>query len=135
MVTKFKYHIDGTLPENDEVWVFGSNIKGLHIGGAALKALDYGAKMHHGMGYVGNTFAIPTVAIEEDKWFTRNIRLIAPFINEFIRFTYNNPDKSFFITSIGCGIAGFNPSEIAPFFKGCNTNVSFPDTWKEYLED
>jgi hypothetical protein len=136
MDSKFKYHIDGTLPENDEVWVFGSNTSGLHYGGAAKVALDlFGAKMKHSMGRVGNSFAIPTVAIEEDKFFTRNIRLIAPFINEFVRYTHINPDLNFFCTAIGCQIAGFSPKEIAPFFKDCNTNVSFPDTWKEFLED
>lgn len=127
-----KYHIDGTKPENNEVFVFGSNLAGIHGAGAALAAKKhYGAEIGVGFGMTGNSFAIPT---KDEAIDTLPIVDIIPYIEKFKAFTSANPGKEFFITSIGCGLAGYVDSEIAPLFIGCGNNCSFPDNWKSYME-
>ncbi|MBR2476452.1 MAG: hypothetical protein IKB57_08000, partial [Bacteroidaceae bacterium] len=49
------------LSEN-EIFVFGSNLEGRHVGGAARIAYDkFGAIWGQGVGLQGNAYAIPTM--------------------------------------------------------------------------
>ena len=51
-----------TVLKEDEVFVFGSNLKGLHGGGAARVARKhFGAIMGQGVGMQGKSYAIPTM--------------------------------------------------------------------------
>ena len=131
--TKFKYHQDGTLPSYPCFFVFGSNLSGIHGAGAAKAAMDrFYAERYVGFGFTGHSYAIPTkdYLIE-----TMPLEEIKPFIRQFVHITQNQRYKKFFVTRVGCGLAGFKDSEIAPLFRGCSVdNVSMPDTWKEYLE-
>ena len=48
--------------EKGEIFVFGSNARGLHMGGAARVALEkFGAIMGQGEGPQGQSYAIPTM--------------------------------------------------------------------------
>ncbi len=96
-----------TLQEN-EIFVFGSNLEGMHGGGAARAAIKFGAIWGQGVGLQGQTYAIPTMQ--------GGVVTIKPYVDEFITFAKENADKTFFVTRIGCGIAGFKDSEIAPLF-------------------
>jgi len=94
----------------NEVFVFGSNLQGYHSGGAArLARAKWGAVWGQGVGLQGQTYAIPTMQGGVDT--------IKPYVDEFIQFAKDHPDKTFLVTEIGCGIAGFEPEEIAPLFK------------------
>ena len=106
----------------DEVFVFGSNLQGIHAGGAAYMALArFGAIMGQGVGMQGQSYAIPTMQ--------GGVETIKPYVDEFIDFARKNPDKHFLVTRIGCGIAGFSPREIAPLFKEAThlENVWLPE--------
>lgn len=92
-----------------EVFVFGSNLEGLHGGGAARQAMQWGAEIGKGEGLQGDTYAIPTMFA--------SARQIQPYVDDFIRFAREHPEKTFLVTEIGCGIAGFTPREIAPLFR------------------
>ena len=94
---------------DNEIFVFGSNLEGLHGGGAARLALKWGAIMGQGVGLQGQTYAIPTMH--------GGVNEIKPYVDEFIAFAKLHPDKRFLVTEIGCGIAGFKPEEIAPLFE------------------
>ena len=60
---------------------------------------------------------------------------IKPFIEQFVYVTNSQQDCYFFITRVGCGLAGFDDKQIAPLFKGCNANnCSLPAPWRDYLE-
>ena len=100
-----------TALEPDEIFVFGSNLSGLHGGGAARVAYKkFGAVWGVGIGLQGNSYAIPTMQGGVDT--------IKPYVDEFILFAMLRPELIFYVTRIGCGIAGFSDSEIAPLFQG-----------------
>jgi hypothetical protein len=95
---------------NNEIFVFGSNLQGMHGGGAAHIAFQrYGAIMGQGVGLQGKCYAIPTMQGDAST--------IKPYVDEFIDFAKQHPEMTFLVTKIGCGIAGFTPQEIAPLFK------------------
>lgn len=97
-----------TLRPN-EVFVFGSNLKGMHGGGAARVARErFGARMGQGVGLQGQSYAIPTMQ--------GGVETIRPYVDEFIDFARQHEELVFYVTRIGCGIAGFRDEEIAPLF-------------------
>lgn len=130
---KFKYHKDGTLPENSEIFVFGSNLAGIHGAGAAKVAKEkFGAALGVGEGPYGMSYAIPT---KDANIESRTLDEILTSVLEFTIFTRKNPGLKFFVTGIGCGLAGYKNEDVAPMFKFCNPdNCSFPDAWMPYLE-
>jgi len=100
--------------EPDDVFVFGSNLKGIHGAGAAKEALKWGAEWGKSCGHYGQTYAIPTKNVKLKTLF---LTTIEPFVIEFIEYAKENPDLRFLVTPIGCGMAGYLPSAIAPLFK------------------
>jgi hypothetical protein len=114
--------------KEDEVFVFGSNLKGMHGGGAARVAYDkFGAVWGQGVGMQGQSYAIPTMQ--------GGIETIKPYTDEFIEYAKQHPEKKFLVTPIGCGIAGFSESEIAPLFKDAVglENVWLPEKFYEFV--
>ena len=96
------------LAEN-EIFVFGSNLEGMHGGGAARTALEhFGAVWGTGVGLQGQSYAIPTMHGSTDA--------IRPYVDQFIRFAAEHPQYTFLVTRIGCGIAAFSAGDIAPLF-------------------
>lgn len=107
-----------------EIFVFGSNLEGHHYGGAARVAYEkFGAKWGVGTGRAGQTYAIPTMHGSIDD--------IRPYVDEFIEYAKNHPNNRFLLTRIGCGIAGFTDSQMAPLFSEAwkLPNVNFPKAW------
>ena len=120
-------HINSLLP--DEVFVFGSNLAGHHGGGAARVALGkFGAIYGQGVGLQGQSYAIPTMQ--------GGVETIVPYVDEFIAFAKQHPDKFFLVTRIGCGIAGFTDQQMAPLFKGVLEleNVALPRSFVELIK-
>ena len=108
----------------DEVFVFGSNLAGSHGGGAAYVAWrKFGAVMGQGVGLQGRSYAIPTMQ--------GGVETIKPYVDEFIAFAQEHPELFFFVTRIGCGIAGFRDADIAPLFAGARSleNVCLPESF------
>lgn len=99
----------------NEVFVFGSNLSGFHAAGAARTAMKWGAVWGKGIGHHGKTYAIPT----KSKGIKRSLTVleIKPYVDQFIEYAKTNPDLSFLVTEIGCGLAGYKPYQIAPLFK------------------
>lgn len=115
------------LQEN-QVFVFGSNLAGMHGGGAARVArLRFGAVMGNGVGMQGRSYAIPTM-----QGGTKTIR---PYVNDFIAYAKEHPELTFLVTPIGCGIAGFEPEDIAPLFEEASNveNIWLPESFWEVL--
>ena len=100
--------------EQGQIFVFGSNLSGRHGKGAAKTALGWGAKWGQATGLQGRTYGIPT----KDASIRRTLTIIEikPFVDEFIEFSKNNPNLTFLVTEIGCGLAGHKQKDIAPLF-------------------
>lgn len=114
--------------EPNEIFVFGSNLAGHHSGGAARTALNrFGAISGQGIGLQGQSYAIPTMQ--------GGIQTIRPYVNKFIEFAKAHPELKFYVTRIGCGIAGFKDEEIAPlFFKATGIpNIVLPKSFTDFL--
>lgn len=113
---------------NGQVFVFGSNSQGLHRGGAARVALTkFGATMGQGEGLQGQSYAIPTMD---------GLTALAANIRTFVLFAKEHPEMTFLVTRIGCGVAGYRASQVAPLFVGAVDveNIWLPmDFWKELI--
>lgn len=126
-----KFHTEIERPSKNQIFVFGSNLSGRHGAAAAQYALRYcGAEYGLGIGLQGQSYAIPT----KDKAIqTLPLDSIVPYIQAFKQFTLDQPQREFFVTRIGCGLAGYTDEEIAPWFTGCSYNCVFPEEWEPYL--
>lgn len=99
-----------TLRKN-EVFVFGSNKKGHHNGGAAKFASDnFGAQWGVGEGKTGYCYALPTM---------EGLTSLHAAVRRFIQYAKEHQDRIFLVTKVGCGIAGYTADEIAPMFRSC----------------
>ena len=108
----------------NEIFVFGSNLRGMHGGGAAYIAhRKFGAIMGQGVGLQGQSYAIPTMQ--------GGVETIKPYVDEFIEFAKEHQNLTFLVTRIGCGIAGFTDDEISPLFKAAHEveNIVLPPDW------
>lgn len=117
------------LKEN-EIFVFGSNLDGAHGAGAARMAKEkFGAVWGQGSGLQGQSYGIPTMhgGIEEIK----------PYVDEFIDFARSRPELTFLVTRVGCGIAGFHDSEMAPLFvlAAETPNIYLPESFWSILDE
>ena len=118
-----------TLKPN-EIFVFGSNLAGMHGGGAARMAhMLFGAEMGVGVGRTGQCYAIPTMQ--------GGIETIRPYVDEFVEYAKQHPELLFRVTRIGCGIAGFTNEEIAPLFQAASDmeNISLPNGWRALINE
>jgi len=112
-----------------KVFVFGSNLAGIHGAGSARAALDqYGALWGIGEGRQGDSYAIPTK--DYNVWTTLSIERIRRYADNFILHALHHPDDTFDVVKIGCGLAGFKETEIAPLFKDAPENVNLPEGWR-----
>lgn len=108
----------------NEIFVFGSNLQGMHGGGAAWTAYrKFGAIMGQGVGLQGQSYGIPTMQ--------GGVETIKPYVDEFIEFAKAHQELTFLVTRIGCGIAGFRNEEIAPLFEEAHgvDNIVLPLGW------
>ena len=113
----------------DEVFVFGSNLEGMHSGGAAWVAFQkFGAVLGCGVGLRGQSYAIPTMQ--------GGVETIEPYVSSFISYAKEHPELFFYVTRIGCGIAGFRDKEIAPLFSEAAglENVCLPESFVKVLK-
>ena len=112
----------------NEIFVFGSNLDGMHGGGAArVASKHFGAVWGQGTGLQGQSYAIPTMQGGPET--------IEPYIEKFIRFAKEHRELDFLVTRIGCGIAGFKDEEIAPLFSDAleEKNIILPKKFVEII--
>ena len=116
---------------NNLIFVFGSNLQGIHGAGAAKHAAQhYGAVRGQGEGLQGRSYALPTKAT---PYQTLAIEELWDSIETFLTFASSRPDLNFFVTKVGCGLAGFpEPIVISGFREGnvkVPENVWLPEGW------
>ena len=114
--------------DRDDVFVFGSNISGDHSDGAGRIARErFGAEQGQGVGFQGQSYAIPTLFDSVDK--------IKPYVDDFIDFARECDQNTFYVTRIGCGKAGFSDEQIAPLFADALNlyNVRLPESFARII--
>lgn len=110
-----------------EVFVFGSNIQGMHGGGAAWYANQrFGAEWGVGEGLSGHCYALPTM---------EGMPSMHSAVERFIACAKKHKELTFLVTAVGCGIAGYTPQEVAPLFKEATRldNVYLPQVFWDVL--
>jgi hypothetical protein len=121
------------MMRKDNVFVFGSNLAGIHGAGAAKSArLYHAAAIGVGEGRSGYSYGIPT---KDHNLEVRALDDIRASVNSFIEYAEANPRIAFNVTRIGCGYAGFLDEQIAPMFNDCPANCGFDEMWRYYLGD
>lgn len=114
------------LPD-DGVFVFGSNTDGEHCGGAAYTAMKrFGAVNGQAEGPQGRSYAIPTMRYWDSfsygttEVLRYKIRIsfdeLVAACDRFILYTSQHPELRFYVTKVGCGIAGWKVDEVAQAF-------------------
>ena len=75
----------------------------------------------------GQSYAIPTMFDSVDK--------IKPYVDDFLDLAYEWDQNTFYVTRIGCGIAGFTDEEIAPLFAAAidSYNVVLPQSFIDII--
>jgi hypothetical protein len=125
-----------TALNENEIFVFGSNIQGNHIGGAAKIALEnFGAIQTVNFGLMNRCFAIPTIDLSDKN--KASLKDIEVFVEKFIEFSKQTTGLDYLVTEIGCGIAGFTPEQIAPLFKDCifQSNIYLPKSFNMIIHN
>ena len=88
---------------------------------------SFGAIWGQGVGLQGQSYGIPTMH--------GGVDVIKPYVDEFIEFAKQHTELFFWVTRIGCGIAGFHDYEIAPLFKNAMNlkNVALPKSFVDEI--
>jgi hypothetical protein len=81
-----------------------------------------------GVGLRGQSYAIPTMQ--------GGVETIKPYVDEFVAFAKAHPELFFYVTRIGCGIAGFRDKEIAPLFAEAISldNICLPESFVKLIK-
>ena len=120
----------GPYRDNDDrIFVFGSNLRGIHGAGAALYAAQKcGAEFGIGSGRMGMSYAIPTCFSPGRPL---HLSEVADHVRDFLKYAKDHPDLRFFVTAVGTGFAGFAAEQIAPLFRMAPDNCDLPPGWEE----
>lgn len=112
------------------IFVFGSNLAGIHGAGAARHAYDnLGAEWGIGEGMTGSCYALPT---KNYKVETLSLKGIKVHMEKFLNFAGLFPDISFELTPIGTGFAGYTKEEITSMIIECGgltPNIYLSSSW------
>ena len=114
----------------DEIFVFGSNVEGMHNGGAAYYALQhFGAKFGQAEGIQGQSYAIPTDSNSFEE--------LAKAVERFTEYAVFHPQNKFMLTAVGTGNAGYKVRQIAPLFRQAYAfgNVYVPRSFMPYVDN
>lgn len=114
------------------VFVFGSNLAGVHGAGAAKFACEkMGAIMGKGVGLHGQSYALPVKGTDIK---TLPLHEVKTHIQGFLDFARRDPSIKYQLTRVGCGLAGFKDAEMAVLFKDSPPNVVLPGVWRSFLD-
>lgn len=117
--------------EKGQVFVFGSNLKGIHGAGAAKQALKWGAFNGCHSGTQGKTYAIPTKRSPSEKMPLDEIK---GYVYCFLVYAKHSPKKEFLVTDIGTGLAGHSYEDIAALFADVPGNVILSEKMQKYVD-
>ena len=117
---------------SNQIFVFGSNSLGYHTGGASGTARKkFGAVWGQPEGIQGQSYAIP---VDFGKGVRKDAE-VKTSIDRFIEYAKVHNELFFFVTRVGCGIAGYHDEEMAQFFREALNlnNVCLPKSFVDAL--
>ena len=128
---------DITSLKTNEVFVFGSNNRGVHGLGAAKTAVDkFGAIMNQASGQQGKSFAIRTkmyqnnVLTKYSELTDENKKLMDKMtiedLNTLRLAAISNPNNKYYVTEIGTKLAGRTVDQMKDLFSSMNSNFGIP---------
>jgi hypothetical protein len=146
MENTINFYTGNIEPEENTIFVFGSNPEGIHGAGAARVALlKFGAEYGVGEGLTGNSYALPTKDLRVLK--NNGLRSISEkdiikSIEKLYKVAEQNPDKTFKIAyrnkADEVTLNGYNGREMFLMFLQATDdsnlfpkNVQFSEEWKE----
>lgn len=110
-----------------EFFVFGSNLAGRHGSGAAAVArIVFGAEYGIGEGLTGRCYAFPTL---DHNLADRAIRDLEHSRDLLFATARALPDKTFLLTKVGCGLAGYPEETMSGLFRVSPQNIIKPAGW------
>ena len=132
-------NIESLLPNRNEVqqevFVFGSNLQGIHTKGSAKFAIDKGFADNgqiEGPSRNGRGYAIPT----QSERGALTLSQVKRYVDQFLQYAKENKNQKFLVTKLGTGIAGFRLEDIAPLFAEAEShgNIYLPkEFWDQIL--
>ena len=111
------------------IFVFGSNLDGIHGAGATKFARQYrGAQWGVGHGLTGMSYALPT---KGHNLSDMSLPEIESYVQIFCQFARDTPHLSYELTPVGTGLAGWPKADIWQLFKihKIPSNVYLSSTW------
>lgn len=140
LVNKYRY-FEGTVTSKEDLFyvgadyfVFGSNLQAIHGSGSAKVAKEIFGARNRGKcsGFTSEfSYAIPT---KKTPYEQLSLEIISEYVDGFLDASDRYENKTFLVTQVGCGLAGYTAKDIAPLFRGSPCNCIFDIAWKEYLE-
>jgi hypothetical protein len=120
------------MQQSNAIFVFGSNLRGVHGAGQALAAVQqYGARHGCGQGFQGRAYALPTKVGPYTAMPLDDVRF---HVRALLQFAGRHPTLLFVVPRVGCGRAGFTDDQIAPLFDGAPANIDLPYEWRTALQ-
>lgn len=111
-----------TSLQPSQIFVFGSNLQGHHVGGAAKQAhQDFGAIWGVGVGLQGQSYAIPTMNLTLEE--------IGQYVAQFVEFARLTPQYEYLVTAVGTGIAGFTQEEMGEIWSALDLPTNVKLVW------
>jgi hypothetical protein len=129
-------HLDGSAPRTGQVFVFGSNLAGRHGLGAAKFAREYlgvPGGTANAVGWLGRNRSSYGIATKDAFLGVLGLEDIAVQVTVFLRIAEAASDREFFLTRVGCGLAGYADEDIAPLFNPLPPNCSITTRWARLL--
>jgi ribA/ribD-fused uncharacterized protein len=126
------------VPGPKRVFVFGSNTEGIHGAGAAATAYHlYGAIWGKAEGLYPDdenptSYGLPTCSGAKKIIKPLTFGEVKGYVEKFLELAWSRPDLTFFVTRIGCGLAGFTDYDIAPLFEFAPPNCELPPGWQDF---
>lgn len=106
------------------IFVFGSNLAGVHGAGAARYALQHhGAVMGQGVGHAGTSYALPT---KDERIQTLPLEIIETYLADLVEVATSHPDDTYFLTPVGCGLAGYKKEDILGLLRSIDQVTPIP---------
>lgn len=130
-------HLVFHTPKDHRIFVFGSNLHGIHGAGAARYAhvhLGFPSGMGEGLGelaYALPTCVSPGVPLDIDGVG----RAVERFLYVARMVEETDPDVRFFVSEVGCGLAGFSAEQVAPLFETAPANCDLPPSFRAIIAD